>query len=173
MRSRAIRSLTTLYRPPALGLSGHRTAAPQRQPAPPVEAEVPNNRICPRFVRIALRRGGCTRKRLEFLDSSTHPQDPERLLSSCSNRIHSIPRPRLAFHVLVSEFSCLPGKLNAEQEAARLQHARMNGSRQSATHRMVPSCVTALGAPMRTSLSPRKSIRPSRTKTRRPQVSPS
>ena len=69
----------------------------------------PPLRLCPYFVGIADPMPWGARNAAEFLDSSTHPQDPERLLSSCSNRIDSIPRPRPAFHVLVSEFRCLPG----------------------------------------------------------------
>ena len=66
-------------------------------------------RLCPHFVRNALRYGEGARNAAEFLDSWTHPQDPGKLLSSCSNRIDSNPRARLSFHVLVSEFRCFPG----------------------------------------------------------------
>ena len=65
--------------------------------------------ICPHFVRIAARCGDGTRNPAEFLDSSISPAKRPGRLSSCRNRINSIPRPRLTLHVLVIEFRCLPG----------------------------------------------------------------
>ena len=66
---------------------------------------------CPHFVRNAVPCSDGTRNPVEFLISSPHPQDQESHLSSCRNRIESIPRPRLAFHVLVIGFPCLPGSI--------------------------------------------------------------
>ena len=64
---------------------------------------------CPHFVRNAVRCGDGARNPAEFLASLPHPRNQERHLSSCRNRIESIPRPRLAFHVLVIEIRCFPG----------------------------------------------------------------
>ena len=101
MRSRAIRSLTTRFRRPALVLRGigppHRNVNRRflwRHVSPPLC-------LCPHFVRIAAPCGNGARNPVEFLASSPHPQDQESLLSSCRNRIDSIPRPRLTLHELL------------------------------------------------------------------------
>ena len=84
--------------------------------------------LCPYFVRIAARRGDGTGNPAEFLDSSPHPQGQQSHLSSCRNRINSIPRPQLALHVLVIESQGLSGYLpvwssTVEYTSHELRHA--------------------------------------------------
>ena len=67
------------------------------------------NALCPCFVRNDAQRGDAARNPAEFLDSSISPAKYAGRLSSCRNRIDSIPRRRQAFRVLVIEFRCFPG----------------------------------------------------------------
>ena len=87
--------------------SGSIIPAPGQQPG----RALPGTRSRLPFIssETAIRCGGGTGNPPEFLTSSPHPEDQESHLSSCRNRINSIPRPRLAFHVLVIEFRCFPG----------------------------------------------------------------
>ena len=93
----------------------------RRYPSPTAGRDlVPKVTTCPRFVRIAARCGEGTRNPLEFLASSTYPQDQEGHVSSCRNRIKSNPRPPLAFYVLVIDIRCFPGTFGLGQRVCRM-----------------------------------------------------